>query len=461
MDQVEKNKETTTEEITEKDITLSNKEQEINELDIEEIRKFNELHELNDIEIETLQKIPFYLNTTKSIIIKMNQFVDSYEISKSLTASLNRILIGRYTQLNEVYDSIMENYDSISEKIIIIEDKINEFNNSEENKKYFIDPENIRYLVFFKQIVYIKNLILEIDKFIELDINLVFTYSYIISKLYNEPSKVSSNYIYILQKMTDVDEKKKEDHKLSENYDKLVKYFISKDVIDKIYVMIKKIYESDSGFQELLKEYSEKKMQEYKKNNVVEMSESLKQIEKEIEEDIKNKEKNKSKKESDKKESDKKESDNNLTIFANMNELEKSYKKKIDNLFFKIKRNIVIENLCNSEYVNSIFDENRKELWFGYNLFIYKRFNFDFLNYSKIINSIIGSNVDDILKLNYLEDLNAPDAGILKKNNTDGSEIIVSKGNDALFGGSQKYLNDKYYLKYIKYKNKYLNLKNI
>jgi len=82
-------------------------------------------------------------------------------------------------------------------------------------------------------------------------------------------------------------------------------------------------------------------------------------------------------------------------------------------------------------------------LWFGYNLFIYKRFEFNFEEYQIKINEMLKSKGYEhiyILNLNYLNDIDMPDAGILP-----------------IVGGSN--MNKDYYTKYIKYKIKYLKLK--
>ena len=110
------------------------------------------------------------------------------------------------------------------------------------------------------------------------------------------------------------------------------------------------------------------------------------------------------------------------------------------------KRNIIIGNLYNVDNVNLLLkDYISIELWFGYNLFIYKRFNYDFKEYQTKINDIInlnGLNNIYLLNLDYLNDIDAPDAGMLLP---------------SIIGGN---INNIYYTKYIKYKNKYLKLKN-
>lgn len=89
------------------------------------------------------------------------------------------------------------------------------------------------------------------------------------------------------------------------------------------------------------------------------------------------------------------------------------------------------------------------ELWFGYNLFLYKRFEFNFEEYQKNINEQLKINGYDViytLNLNYLNNINIPDAGILPM-----------KGGNFIF--KKKSYDKEYYFKYIKYKEKYLKLK--
>ena len=74
---------------------------------------------MDNIKITDLQldSIPTYLKDNKQKLINMNLTLDRYEISKSLTISLNRMLIGNKTKLLDVYDLIVNNFDDISNKI--------------------------------------------------------------------------------------------------------------------------------------------------------------------------------------------------------------------------------------------------------------------------------------------------------------------------------------------------------
>jgi len=140
-----------------------------------------------------LDTIPTYLKDNKDKLINMGLPLDRYEISKSLTISLNRMIMGNKTKLIDVYDLMTNNFEDISKKI--------KYFNYQQKYEYFIDPEKILFVVFYKQIVYIKKLINNIYDYLNSNINLVFIYSYLISKLYNEPSTISSNYIFIIKKI--------------------------------------------------------------------------------------------------------------------------------------------------------------------------------------------------------------------------------------------------------------------
>jgi len=200
---------------------------------------------------------------------------------------------------------------------------------------------------------------------------------------------------------------------------RVLKKFISHEIIDKILSMIKIIFYADIDFVKLLEELENKKMEEYKKNN----SDSYKEIEQEAK-----------------------------NINGGM-----VYIYKIENIFQKTrnfmlvqKRKINIQELYNPNNLKTIFQNGISiELWFGYNLFIYKRFEFNFDEYQSNVNGLVkakGLEQNYLLSLNYLNDIDTPDAGILP----------ITGGSISIFNKSNK----NYYLKYIKYKNKYLKLKN-
>ena len=378
--------------------------------------------DINEFTEFTIDNISKYLTHNKNILIGMNLGLDSHEISKSLTASLNRSLIGTKTKLSDIHDSIANNFDEMTNKIKIIEEKIKEFN-IEQKLGYYIDVDNIIILVFYKQFVYIQKLILEINNSIISNINLVYINFYLISKLYDEPDKISSNYIYILNKLIN-------NQNFVNQYENRLKEFLNSNSLDIILDIIKFVYNSDNEFSKLIDDLKKEKIDEFKKNNINDHSESYEEIEKEF-----------------------KNISGGADIEADIfNKIELKFNNKKNYILLQ-KRNIDITNLLNPDNINLILNKSISiELWHGYNLFIYKRFNYDFKDYQTKINQIlIEKQFDEIylLNLDYLNDLNVPDAGILLP---------------SVIGGSNEFImtqNNSYYLKYIKYKNKYIKLKKI
>lgn len=374
-----------------------------------------EEHKIDNFKIDS---IPNYLNQNKKKLIDMSIPLDRYEISNSLTISLGRMLMGNKTKLSDLYDDMVSNYEEYEKKIKLIEDNIFKFN-SEQKSEYFIDIEKIIYLVFFKQIVYVRKVLEEVDDYIDSNINLVFIYSYLISKLYNDPINITSNYIFIIERII-IGSSFKTNHSIE------FSNIINLEILEKIFLMIKMIYNSDFEFSKLVKEFDENKMEEYKKNNQIDYSDSIKELENEAR-DIKG-------------------------GGVDMYKIEENFKKKKNFLLIQ-KRKINIDDLFSSDEINKIIDGNLSlEMWFGFNLFIYKRFDFDFEEYKNKINKYLetkGFETKYYVNLNYLNDIEIPDAGIVL---VGGNNINFIKNN----------ITDKiYYLKYIKYKNKYLKLKKI
>jgi hypothetical protein len=375
---------------------------------------------INEFTEFTIDNISKYLTYNKNILVGMNLGLNSYEISKSLTGSLNRSLIGNKTNLSDLYDLIAGNFDEMTIKVKTIEDKIKEFN-LEQKFGYFIDVDNIIILVFYKQFIYIKQLILEINNYINStsNINLVYINSYIISKLYDEPDKISSNYVYILKRLIN-------NQNFENEYGNKLKEFLNSNSLEIILNIIKIVYSSDNEFSKLIDELNKEKKDEYKKNNITNHSESYDKIMDEF---------------TNLSGGD----DSEAEIF---NKIEQKYIKKKNYILLK-KRDIDITNLLNIDNINLILNESTSiELWHGYNLFIYKKFNYNFKEYQSKINEIIKQKQFDqiyFLNLDYLDNLDVPDAGIL-------SQSIIGGSND---------LNNQYYLKYIKYKSKYTRLKKL
>lgn len=379
------------------------------------------MEDTNDFQLDA---IPTYLKDNKDKLINMNLTLDRHEISNSLTMSLNRMIMSNKTKLIDIYDLITNNFEDVSKKIKLIEEKIKYFN-SQQKYKYFIDPEKILFVVFYKQIVYVKKLINDIYDYLNSNINLVYIYSYLISKLYNDPT-TSSNYIFIIKKII-------QDTSFLSNYDDRLKKFLGPDIVDKIFNIINIIYSVDDDFIKLLNELENKKMEEYKKNNLIDYSDSYK----EFENDAKNI----------------KGGNTNIYDIENNFQITKNY-------MFVQKRKINVEQLYNVDNFNLIFLNGISlQLWFGYNLFIYKRFDFNFEEYQNKINELLkskGYQQNYLLNLNYFNDLDTPDAGIIPI--IGGANSIYS--ND-VYSNSNNIYSNEYYIKYIKYKNKYLKLKKL
>ena len=365
--------------------------------------------------IFTIENIPEFLKKSKELLINLNLPLDRHEISNSLTNSLNRSLLGNIVNLNEVYNFMINNFKDVEKNVKIISEKVKEFNKTE-NNNYFVDLEDILYIVFYNQIVYIKKLLDNLINYINMNVNLVFIYAYIISMLYNEPTKVSSNYIFILEKIIESDEKS------NEKLNNKLKIIIEKNKIDKIYFMIKLIYNADITFIKLLTENYNNKINKLKKENETDVSETFIEISKEL----------------------KKHSI--LTGSGlNVEDLEKDFKVNIEYLLLQ-KREIKIDDIINLENIKIILQEPiTLELWYGYNLFLYKRFNFDFKNYQNKINEIIETlHLTHLYKisLDNFGDLKAPDVGLINNNQIGGLNLDFF-----------------YKQKYLKYKQKYFQLK--
>ena len=390
----------------------------------------------------TIDNISKYLNYNKQLLIGMNLSLDSHEISKSLTSSLNRFLIGNKTKISDLYDSLLNNFEEITNKQTIIENQIKQFN-TEQKFNYFIDIDNIIILVFYKQFIYIKKLILQIENAIKSNINLVFINFFLISKLYDEPEKVSSNYIYILKKMLE-----NSNHNISNEHSNRLKDFLNINSLDIISNIINVVFKLDVDFQKIIDELKNEKMEEYKKINIVEYSDSYKEIESEFKNEFKNEPSNKS-------EGNDKLQDPPIEIF---NKIEKKYEKKKNYILLQ-KRNIQIESLLNADNIDLILNSSTSiELWHSFNLFIYKRFNFDFNIYSGKINDLINQKQFDpiyLINLDFINDLDIPDASLTLP----GSLIPSIFGGSLLDSTNINNETDSYYSKYIKYKQKYIKLK--
>jgi len=392
----------------------------------------------------SIEHIPEYLKNNKTQFISTNLNLDRHEISKFLTSSLNRYLIGDKKTLEEVYGAMVSiDFQELTKKVESIQKQILEFNNSE-NNEYIVDPEEILYLRFYKQIVFVQDLITNVNNYINSNMNLVVIFAFVISKLYNEP-KNSSNFIFNLKE--NIKKKFVSSTNTTDNIDSVkLETIFNETNLDIIYKIILLINNSDSEFNQKLLDFKNEKINYFKKKNGVETIKQLESIKSKDGETKDGETKDKSKEKTEVKPVTP-PVDLNLGIL----ELEAKFEKEIEQLLIK-KRAIKIDELIKAENLEFILiPEINILLWSGYNLFLYKRFNFDFNAFSNKINEILKSKYPDItnlntetkllLKLDFLEDLEIPDAGLLQVAN--------------LVGGQENYL-----IKYLKYKNKYLSLKN-
>ncbi len=366
-----------------------------------------------------IDNIPEYLKSSIKEYINMDINLDRYQISKSLTFSLNRKLLGDKKDISQIYDWIISDFDKKTNYITEIEKKINDFNSSSYNNfTYFIDPQKIAIIVLFKQILFIDELVQNIQKYIKLDYNLVFIYAYLISKLYDTP-EISTSYIFIINK--------KLSNSTTTDYSNKSEFnvLLEKKNLDKIFLIINLVNDSDTKYTEFLNKINQQFLKKYKDEySIIDESDSLKEI------------KNKYKL-------------SGGTVDFN----------KIENDFFKekqalilLKRDIDISKLLNLDNFEKIFFNGISlELWFGYNLFLYKRFNFDLKQYIDKINQFIESNNIELsykLNLNFMNDVDIPEVG-----------FIPTHSNNIIGGNFTNHKQDNYKFKYLKYKNKYLNLK--
>jgi hypothetical protein len=373
----------------------------------------------------SISDISTKLEDNLKILIEMNLKLDRCEISKALTNSLNKSITGNKIKLSDIYISITEDFDNATDNVNMIIDQINQFNKNK-SYEYFIDCESIKYILFHKHIVYIRKLITNVVLYINSNINLVYIYGFIINKIYSGSFDTITDYLYILNKIITEDS-------IDLTNKNILSQLFNSNFIDTAKIIFEFVYNSDSLLIKLLEDYEKTKLDEYKKNNSVDESDEIKNINNEHNKNAKSIKDNKGTK-------------NGIKI----NDVETEYEKK-KNFLLVNKRDITIDNICTNEFLIKLFLDKKIsiELWQGYNLFLYKNFNYKFDDYKKKINDFVVSNNLDalyLIELDYLNDLSIPDVG-----------IIV---NEVQLTGGKKFQNiTNYKLKYYKYKSKYLNLK--
>lgn len=380
------------------------------------------------------------LNDKLKLIINMNLKLDRYEISKALTNSLNKSISGNKTKLSDIYLDIINDFEKASSNVNQIIQQIQKFN-AGKSFEYFVDSENIKYVLFYKHIVYIRKLVTDVILYISSNINLIYIYAFILNKLYSDSSQVISDYLYILHKIVVEDDI----NLLDKN---ILSQLLNSNTINTIKFILDNVYQSDPSLIKLLDDFEKNKLDEYKKNNFVDFSDEIKNINEEHHKLHKNN-------------SSLEYNSNKKTNGIKINNIESEYEKKKNYLLIN-KRDIIIDNISTNDFLTKILINNNIsiEFWQGFNLFLYKNFNFKFDDYQKIINNFINENKLDsfyLIELDYLNDLNIPDVGIALKISDDSQNI--SGGADSRIFKSNLSNGPNYKLKYLKYKNKYFKLK--
>jgi hypothetical protein len=390
------------------------------ELNMDDIKEFSSINE-----------IPEFLEKVKNHYLNLSLNLDRHEISRLITKTLNVALLGYITTEQQIYDKIMNSYDEVKGKIKIIIEKIREFNRKN-NNEYWVDLDKIVYILWFKEIKYVRNLLVDIKQNLDYQLNIVHINSYLIDKLYNEP-KYTKYYIKILSMIIQQD---------SEKYlitDKL-KNFFTVDKINKIYEIIRLIFSCDADFIKFLENNKKNKLDKEKENNEIEKNDNFN--------DIELFEKNFNKEKKELLLSIKKRKLNIDNLFKTERQRDVNYFNKFNYEVFKQNNSNEGENIPT---INDIISNLDNDSWNAFNLFLYKKFDIDKNSYMQKINEISGQSLDPLV-IDYFNDLEVPfkvDLGIT----TNESEHKHKYGT-MLEGGNRNYLK-----KYLKYKQKYLELK--
>jgi len=378
------------------DSESSEKEDIEKELKIENIKKFSSINE-----------IPEYLETVKKHYLNLKLDLDRHEISRLITKTLNVAILGSITTEEQIYSLFMKDYDEIKKKVIIIIDKIREFNKNN-NYEYWVDLDKIVYLLWFKEFKFIKNLIISINENLEHQLNIIHLNSYLIGELYNDP-KLTKYYLKILQMMIN-----NEDDSNRMFYNDKLRQFFTIAKITKIDEFIRLIYTADKDFITFVNSAKEEKFSKEKENNDPSKTNNFNNIE-DIEKKIKKEKKR---------------------ILSN------NEKRPLD-LSILLKDNSSDDGSLKLNY-KDIINNIDEDLWHSINLFLYKKFSFNMTDYIQQINKIRDKLPE--LQIDYFNDLEVP--FIVRKNpDKDGD-----RGTE-LTGG-----NNTYFKKYLKYKEKYLQL---
>jgi hypothetical protein len=371
--------------------------------------------------------IDTYLANTKNMLIKMNILLDTHEINKCLANSLNRALLKNDVDIENIYTSMTSKWDEIIASVPIIEEKIRTFNKSE-NYEYYVDMEDVFYLVFYKQIEYVKKMLMETVLYLNSNVNLIFIYTFIIQAFYDEPTVFSNNYIFILSKIVN-----------SSEYSGIetIRDFFSEAKIKKLGQILNLIYSSDPKFNELIERIRNEKITFIKEDIHVPIDKNFNNF------NCLNKGETSA---SEVRESELARPSNGegkkfYSKTRDIEVIEREFSKlKCDMLFER--RDINIEKIYEG-LTHLLIDDGLiiRELWLGLMLFLYKKYTFNFDEFQKQVSQILKTNNYGqafIPSTDTFKDLDLPDS-------------IYVMGQTG--GNTTNYFN-----KYLKYKAKYLNL---
>lgn len=367
----------------------------------------------NDFAIDNINS---YLVNIKNILIKMNIKLDSQEINKFLAISLNNSLfsmIDANYNKNLSFQLIYDNWEEVSKTISSIEEQIRNFN-KDQDYEYYVNMEDVTYLVFYKQINYVTKIINEIIQYLNFGVNPVYIYTFIIQSFYDENTFIE-NYIFFISEI-----KKKIN-------DPNINVFLKDEIIAKLNQILRIIYAFDSEFNELMKSIFSNRIQFVKKGiitSTLSYPNNYNCQQKENDDEISNKTKTE------------KQQNRDIEVLETQ-----FYKLKCDMLFKK--RPFLLSDKF-YEDVQKLVDNPviNREIWLGFILFLYKKFEFKYEDFKVKIEDLInkqGLNHDYMPELDYFEDLNVPKYEY-KKPQTGG--------------------NNHFFTKYLKYKAKYIKLKN-
>ena len=364
-----------------------------------------------------IDDIVTYLVNIKNVLIKMNIKLDSQEINKFLADSLNNSLFeGKYNK-DTAYDELVAKWDTIN--LEPIENQIRTFN-LQQNYEYYVNFEDVVYLVFYKQIKYTKEIIEEVIQYLNFGVNPIYIYTFIIQSFYDDPV-VFNSYIYFIGRIRDTIK------------DEKINVFLDKTIVEKLEKILNIIYANDSNFNKLIVDILSDRIK-FIKDGIIVTTLSYPNNYNCKETDIKKGII------STKPKGHKSENEN-----KDIEVLEKHfYKLKCQVLFEK--RQLELNDNFYTKLGNLLSTEPliNLELWLGFILFLYKKFEFDYQNeFEQKINGIVDAKGDIFKdykpKLDYYDDLNVPEYNYENKQQKGGTYI--------------------YFNKYLKYKSKYMKLK--